>query len=117
MTASLMAVGAALRARRHRRADSRWGAQMNDLGDKKSRHLEELQTKKGEQSSPKVSLKPLSAGSKLWIRFQTTFRDVGTFVLFFLGDADWCNEPNDLERHEGSNENPTKNRRRTNQLT
>ena len=73
--------------------------------------------KKGEQSSPKVSLKPLSAGSKLWIRFQTTFRDVGTLVLFFLRDADWCNETNDLERHEGSNENPTENRRRTDQLT
>jgi hypothetical protein len=62
--------------------------------------------KKGEQSSPKVSLKPLSAGSKLWIRFQTTFRDVGTFVLFFLRDADWCNETNDLERHEVTKTQP-----------
>ena len=118
MTASLTGVGAALGARRHSRPDSRWGAQINDLGAKKSCHLEELQTKKrGSRAPPKVSLKPLSAASKLWIRFQTTFRDVGTFVLFFLGDADWCNESNDLERHEGSNKNPTKNRRRTNQLT
>lgn len=52
MTASLMAVGAALRARRHSRPDIRWGAQINDLGDKKNRHLEELQTKKGGAELP-----------------------------------------------------------------
>ena len=45
-------VDAALRARRHRRADSRWGAQINDLGDKKNRHLEELQTKKRGSRAP-----------------------------------------------------------------
>jgi len=45
-------VGAALRARRHSRPDIRWGAQINDLGDKKNRHLEELQTKKGGAELP-----------------------------------------------------------------
>ena len=45
-------MGAALRARRHSRPDIRWGAQINDLGDKKNRHLEELQTKKGGAELP-----------------------------------------------------------------
>ena len=117
MTASLMAVGAALRARRHRRADSRWGAQINDLGDKKSRHLEELQTKKGEQSSPKVSLKPLSTGRKFRISLKTAFRDVRAFVLFLFRDTDRCDEPDNLESHERSNEDPSKDGCCSNQLT
>ena len=52
MTASLMGVGAALSARRQSCLDSCWDLQINYLGDKKSRRLEELQTKKGGAELP-----------------------------------------------------------------
>jgi hypothetical protein len=52
MTASLMGVGAALRARRQSCLDSLLDLQINYLRDKKSRRLEELQTKKGGAELP-----------------------------------------------------------------
>lgn len=59
-----------------------------------------LRQKKGELSSPKVSLKPLSTGREFWIGFQAALGDVRTFVLFLFRDADWRKYANGFKRHE-----------------
>jgi hypothetical protein len=56
--------------------------------------------KKGELSSPKVSLKLLSGGRKLWVGFQAALGKVRPFVFLFLRNTNWHYQFDDLESNK-----------------